>query len=75
MEKDIEMRTIALAVVAILLIGCGVESAGTAAIAAKQQAEQAQQAKATLDKTTKRIDAAMSEAEQNRKKAEEAAQD
>ena len=67
------MRTIALAVIAILLVGCGVEGAGTAAIVAKQQAEQARQAKETLDNAKKSIDAATNEAEQHRKDLEEAA--
>ena len=57
----------------VLLVGCGLESAGTAAIAAKQQAEQAKQAKESMDGIKKNLDAAMTEAEQNRKKAEEGA--
>lgn len=56
-----------------LLVGCGLESAGTAAIAAKQQAEQAKQGKESMDAIKKNLDAAMTEAEQNRKKTEEAA--
>ncbi len=67
------MRAIALAASAILLFGCGLESAGTAAIAAKQQAEQAKQGKENLDSIKRNFDAAMAEAEQNRNKAEEAA--
>lgn len=67
------MRAIALAASAILLFGCGLESAGTAAVAAKQQAEQAKQGKESMDNIKRNLDAAMAEAEQHRKKAEEAA--
>jgi hypothetical protein len=43
------------------------------AIAAKQRAEQAKQAKESMDNIKKNLDAAMAEAEQNRKKAEDTA--
>ena len=68
------MRTIVFTTCVFLLFGCGLESAGTAAIAAKQQAEQAKQAKENLDTIKKNIDAATNAAEQNRKKVEEAAE-
>ncbi len=71
-ERNKQVRNLACIACAILLFGCGLESAGTAATVGKLQADQAKQAKETLDKVTTNLDAAMAEAEQNRKKAEEA---
>lgn len=67
------MRQPILMACAFALFGCGVESAGTAATVAKLQAEQAKQAKENLGHIKRDIEAATNEAEQNRKKAEEAA--
>jgi len=67
------MRNVAFAVCSVLLFGCGVESAGTVAAVGKLQAENARQAKESMDKLKTDLDAATTVADQNRKKAEEAA--
>lgn len=72
-KKGIYMRNVVLMTCIFLLFGCGVESLGTAATVGKLQADQAKQAKESMDKLKTNINAAMTEAEQSRKKAEEAA--
>ena len=67
------MKTIALAAIAILLFGCGVESVSTAASVAKLQADQAKQGKETMDKLKTDLDASLKQVEQNAKQADEAA--
>jgi len=66
-------RVAALASV-LLLLGCGAETAGTAASVAGMQAEQAKQGKATLDSVSAKLDAAAQTSQDNLKKAEEAEQ-
>jgi len=62
-------------VVAVLLLhGCGVETAGTAASVAGMQAEQAKQGKTTLDSVNAKLDAAAQTSQDNLKKAEEGEQ-
>ncbi len=67
------MRNMFLMTCIFFLFGCGLESVGTAASVGKLQADQAKQAKESMDKLKTNINAAMTEAEQSRKKAEEAA--
>ncbi len=56
------------------LAACGLESAGSAAVVGKLQAEQARQAKEQVGKLQADLDASLRAAEENRKKAEAAAQ-
>ena len=65
------MKTIVCITHILLLFGCGLEGAGTAAAVAKLQAEQAKQSKEQMEVLKTSLDSAMKEAEQNRKKAEE----
>ncbi|MEI7613963.1 MAG: hypothetical protein WCK63_13765 [Betaproteobacteria bacterium] len=67
------MRYVAFAACCVLLFGCGVEGAGTAAAVVKLQADEAKQAKESMDKLKTDLNAAMTAADKNRKKAEEAA--
>ncbi len=62
-------RLLTLAV--IVLGGCGVETAGTAAGVAKLQAEQAKQGKETLDAVRANLDAAAQASQDKLKRAEE----
>lgn len=66
------MKTAILLVPALLLYGCGVEGLGTAATAAKLQAEQARQAKQNMEVVKEQLDAASKTAEQRARQAEEA---
>lgn len=60
-----------LPLAAIVLSGCGVETAGTAAGAAKLQAEQAKQGKESLDAVRASLDAAAQASQDKLKRAEE----
>lgn len=55
----------------IVLSGCGVETAGTAAGVAKLQAEQAKQGKESLDAVRANLDAAAQVSQDKLKRAEE----
>lgn len=72
-RNDINMRVIGVFLLAFAVVGCGVESAGTAATIGKLQAEQAKQGKQTLDSVKASLDAANNAAEESRQKQEEAA--
>lgn len=65
------MRRLAMAVMALLLAGCGAESVGTAAGVAKLQADQAKQGKESLDAARAGLDAAAQASQDRLKKAEE----
>jgi len=67
------MRLPILVACVFTVFGCGMESAGSAATIAKLQVEKAKQAKENLAQIKTDIEAAVNAAEQNRKKAEEAA--
>lgn len=60
-----------MAVMALLLAGCGAESVGTAAGVAKLQADQAKQGKESLDAARAGLDAASQASQERLKKAEE----
>ena len=60
-----------LTLTVIVLIGCGVETAGTAAGVAKLQAEQAKQGKESLDAVRANLDAATQASQDKLKRAEE----
>ncbi len=62
-----QMLTLAV----IVLSGCGVETAGTAAGVAKLQAEQARQGKESLDAVRANLDAAARASQDKLKRAEE----
>ena len=62
-----QMLTLAV----IVLSGCGVETAGTAAGVAKLQAEQARQGKESLDAVRANLDAAAQASQDKLKRAEE----
>ncbi len=62
-----QMLTLAV----IVLSGCGVETAGTAAGVAKLQAEQARQGKESLDAVRANLDAAAHASQDKLKRAEE----
>ena len=53
-----------------MLLGCGVETATTAATAAKLQADQAKETQKTMDKAKADIDAAMKQSDERLKQAE-----
>lgn len=67
--RAVAYRSVAL-VAALLLAGCGAESAGTAAGVAKLQAEQARQGKQTLDSVKADLDAATQSTQQRLEQAE-----
>lgn len=67
------MRAIGMLSLFLAVVGCGVETAGTAATIGKLQAEQAKQGKETIDSVKASLDAANNAAEENRHKQEEAA--
>ena len=56
----------------LVLYGCGLESAGTAAAVGKLQADQARQAKENMDTLKANLDASMKATEESAKKAEAA---
>jgi hypothetical protein len=58
--------------IAAILLGCGVETATTAATAAKLQADQAKEAQKAMDKAKADVDAAMMQSEKWLKRAEDA---
>ncbi len=60
-----------LTLAVLLLSGCGVETAGTAAGVAKLQAEQAKQGKESLDAVRANLDAAAQASQDKLKRAEE----
>ena len=65
------MKALICLVSVLLIYGCGLETAGTAATTAKLQADQAKQAKENMDNLKASLDASMRGAEQNAKKADE----
>lgn len=65
------MRNLFFIACAFLLFGCGLESAGTAATVGKLEANQAKQAKESMDRLKASLDASIKEAETNAKKAED----
>jgi len=67
--RGIPARLLMLAV--IVLSGCGLETAGTAASVAKLQAEQAKQGKESLDAVRANLDAAAQASQDKLKRAEE----
>ena len=64
------MRCLISTIVVVLLCGCGVEVAGTAAGVAKLQAEQARQGKDALESVKAGLDAAAQGSRDNLKRAE-----
>jgi len=56
----------------VALTGCGVETAGTAAVVGKMQADQAGQAKQTLDSVTANLEAAGQQSQERLRQADEA---
>jgi PBP1b-binding outer membrane lipoprotein LpoB len=58
------MRPISLALAAVLLAGCGAETAGTAATAGAARKQEVDQAKKTLDQAKRGIDDAMAKSQQ-----------
>ncbi|MGB4065737.1 MAG: hypothetical protein WBK19_18100 [Azonexus sp.] len=65
------MKTL-IALAALLLSGCGLETAGSAATVGKLQADQAKQAKQNIDAMKAGLDAANKETEARNKALEEA---
>ncbi|MFH1659248.1 MAG: hypothetical protein ABIG35_08025 [Pseudomonadota bacterium] len=65
------MKTL-IALAALLLSGCGLETAGSAATAGKLQADQAKQAKENMDAMKASLDTANKETEARNKALEEA---
>lgn len=65
------MKTL-IAFAALLLSGCGLETAGSAATAGKLQADQAKQAKENMDAMKASLDTANKETEARNKALEEA---
>lgn len=65
------MKTL-IALAALFLSGCGLETAGSAATAGKLQADQAKQAKENMDAMKASLDAANKETEARNKALEEA---
>lgn len=63
---------IQIAIAALLLSGCGLETAGTAATVGKLQAEQAKQAKEQADAMKASLEASTKDAEARNKALEEA---
>lgn len=61
-----------IALAALLLSGCGLETAGSAATVGKLQADQAKQAKENMDATKASLEAVNKEAEARNKALEEA---
>ncbi|UCV20243.1 hypothetical protein [Ferribacterium limneticum] len=61
-----------IALAALLLSGCGLETAGSAATVGKLQADQARQAKDNMDTMKASLDAANKEAEARNRALEEA---
>ncbi len=61
-----------IALAALLLSGCGLETAGSAATVGKLQADQARQAKDNMDAMKASLDAANKEAEARNRALEEA---
>jgi len=68
-SRRVPGQLVVLAVV--VLSGCGVETAGTAAGVAKLQAEQAKQGKESLDAVRANLDAAAQASQDKLKRAEE----
>ncbi|NTV71266.1 MAG: hypothetical protein HGA71_14115 [Azonexaceae bacterium] len=66
------MKTL-IALAALLLFGCGLETAGSAATTGKLQADEAKQAKESLDAMKTSLDAASKEADAKNRALEEAA--
>lgn len=67
------MRAIGVLSLFLVLVGCGAETAGTAATIGKLQAEQAKQGKETIDSVKASLEAANNAVEESRQKQEEAA--
>lgn len=65
------MKTL-IALAALFLSGCGLETAGSAATAGKLQADQAKQAKENMDTMKASLDTANKETEARNKALEEA---
>lgn len=65
------MKTL-ITLAALLLSGCGLETAGSAATVGKLQADQAKQAKESMDAMKASLEAANKEAEARNKALEEA---
>ena len=65
------MKTL-IALAALFLSGCGLETAGSAATAGKLQADQAKQAKENMDAMKARLEVVNKEAEARNKALEEA---
>lgn len=65
------MKTL-IALAALFLSGCGLETAGSAATAGKLQADQAKQAKENMDAMKASLDTANKETEARNKALEEA---
>lgn len=65
------MHRFAMVALMLLLAGCGVESAGTAAGVAKLQADQAKQGKESLDAAKAGLDAAAQASQDRLKRAED----
>jgi hypothetical protein len=67
------MRAIGVLSLFLAVVGCGAETAGTAATIGKLQAEQAKQGKETIDSVKASLEAANNAVEESRQKQEEAA--
>lgn len=68
--KPLLTMTVAISF-ALALSGCGLESAGTAAVAGKTKAEEARQGQQTVKDTKARIEKMQQDHQEARRKAEE----
>jgi hypothetical protein len=66
------MKTLIALTTLLLLAGCGLETAGSAATVGKLQADQAKQAKESMDAVKSSLEAANKEAEARNKALEDA---
>lgn len=66
------LRLIAVVCATLALVGCGVETAGTAAVVGKMQADQASQAKQSLDSVKASLETAGQQSEERLRQAESA---
>jgi hypothetical protein len=64
------MKKISAFALTVFLMGCGVETAGTAATVATLKAEEARQGQASKEKIVNQIDALSNQAEQHLKEAD-----
>ena len=65
------MKLVIALLCAAALAGCGVETAGTAATAASIKKQEVEQARKTMERAEQKIGAAMEQAQQARKGAED----